>query len=43
VTQFFDLNHRVHIRNEIASDTRNILKKLKIPIPKQLVRIVKQP
>jgi transposase len=43
VTKFFDLNHRVHIRNEIASDTRNILKKLKIPIPKQLVRIVKQP
>lgn len=37
VTKFFDLNHRVCLRNEITSDTRNILKRLDIKPPKQLV------
>jgi transposase len=37
VTKFFDLNHRVCLRNEICADTHNILKKLKIKPPKQLV------
>jgi transposase len=27
VTKFFTLNHRVHIRDEIYADTRNIQKK----------------
>ena len=37
VTKFFNLNQRVHLRNEISSDTRNILKKLDIKTPKQLI------
>ena len=37
VTKFFDLNHRVCLRNEISADTRNILKMLNIKHPKQLV------
>jgi transposase len=41
ITKFFNLNHRVHIRNEIPADTRNILKKLKINTTKQLVHLEK--
>ncbi len=41
VTKFFDLNHRVCLRNEISSDTRNILNKLDIKPPKQLVHLEK--
>jgi transposase len=37
VTKFFNLNQRVHLRNEIPTKTRNILKKLEINPPKQLV------
>jgi transposase len=37
VTKLFNLNQRVHIRNEITAETRNILKKLDISLPKQLV------
>ena len=43
VTKFFDLNHRVFLRNEISIETRNILKKLNIKSPKQLVNLEKTP
>lgn len=43
VTKFFDLNHRVCLRNEISADTRNILNKLDIKPPKQLVHLDKTP
>jgi transposase len=43
VTKFFNLNHRVCLRNEIPADTRNILNKLKINPPKQLVQLEKHP
>jgi hypothetical protein len=39
VTKLFNLNQRVHLRNEIAADTRNILKKLNIKVPKQILRL----
>ncbi len=39
VTKLFNLNQRVHLRNEIAADTRNILKKLNIKVPKQIVHL----
>lgn len=41
VTTFFDLNHRVCLRNEIPSKTRKILKQLDIKPPKQLVKLEK--
>ena len=37
VTKFFNLNQRVHLRNEITAKTRNILKELEIKPPKQLI------
>jgi transposase len=43
VTKFFNLNHRVCLRNEIPADTRNILNKLNINPPKQLVHLEKHP
>jgi transposase len=43
VTKFFNLNQRVHLRNEISSDTRNILKKLDITAPKQLIYLENTP
>jgi len=43
VTKFFNLNQRVHLRNEISSDTRNILKKLDIKTPKQLIYLENTP
>lgn len=43
VTKFFNLNHRVCLRNEIPADTRKILKKLNIKHPKQLVAPEKHP
>jgi hypothetical protein len=43
VTKFFDLNQRVYLRNEISVDTRNILKKLDINPPKQLLHLEKNP
>lgn len=43
VTKFFDLNHSVYLRNEISVQTRNILKKLDIKPPKQLVNLEKAP
>jgi hypothetical protein len=39
VTKFFDLNHRVHLRNEISVEVRNILKKLDIAVPKQVLHL----
>jgi hypothetical protein len=41
VTKLFDLNHRVCLRNEIPADTRNILKKLGIKPPQQLIHLEK--
>ena len=43
VTEFFDLNNRVLMRNELPSKTRNILKLLKINPPKQVVGIENHP
>jgi transposase len=43
VTNFFNLNHRVCLRNEIPADTRNILNKLNINHPKQLIHLEKHP
>jgi transposase len=41
VTKFFNLNQRVHIRNEISNQTRNILKKLDIKPPKRVIHLDK--
>ncbi len=43
VTNFFDLNHRVCLRNVISADTRNILRKLDIKPPKQLIYLENTP
>lgn len=43
VTKFFNLNQRVHLRNEMPADTRKILKKLNIKPPKQLVYLENTP
>ncbi len=43
VTKLFNLNQRVHLRNEIAADTRNILKKLNIKVPKQILHLENRP
>ena len=43
VTEFFDLNHRVLMRNELASDTRKTLNLLKIKPPPQVIQLDKQP
>jgi transposase len=43
VTKFFDLNHSVYLRNEISTQTRNILKKLDIKPPKQLIHLENRP
>jgi transposase len=43
ITEFFDLNHRVLMRNELPSDTRNTLNLLKIKPPKQIVQLEKHP
>ena len=43
VTKFFNLNQRVHLRNEITHETRNIFKKLDINPPKQLVYLENTP
>jgi hypothetical protein len=43
VTEFFDLNHRVLMRNELASETRNIFNLLKIKAPLQVIQLEKQP
>jgi hypothetical protein len=42
VTEFFDLNHRVLMRNELPADTRNTLKLLKITPPRQVVHLEKR-
>jgi transposase len=41
VTKFFDLNHRVCLRNEISAETRNILNQMNISPPQQLVHLEK--
>jgi hypothetical protein len=43
VTEFFDLNHRVLMRNELASDTRKAFNLLKIKPPPQVIQLEKQP
>ena len=42
VTEFFDLNHRVLMRNEPPRDTLNILRSLKIKPPNQVVCLEKR-
>jgi transposase len=42
VTEFFNLNFRVLMRNELTQKTRNILKLLKINSPKQVIEIEKR-
>lgn len=41
VTEFFDLNHRVLMRNELPNGARNIFKSLKIKPPKQVLQVAK--
>jgi hypothetical protein len=43
VTEFFDLNHRVLMRNELASDTCKAFNLLKIKPPPQVIQLEKQP
>ena len=43
VTKLFNLNYRVCLRNEVPAYTRNILNKLNISQPKQLVHLEKSP
>jgi hypothetical protein len=43
VTEFFDLNHRVLMRNELASDTRKTFNLLKIKPPPQVIQLDKKP
>jgi hypothetical protein len=43
VTEFFDLNHRVLMRNELPSETRKTLNLLKIKAPPQVIQLEKQP
>ena len=43
VTEFFNLNYRVLLRNEISAKTRNILKALDIKPPKQLIKLENGP
>ena len=43
VTEFFDLNHRVLMRNELASDTRKAFNLLKIKPPPQVIQLDKKP
>lgn len=40
-TKLFNLNYRVCLRNEIPADTRNILNKLNIKPPRQLIHLEK--
>jgi hypothetical protein len=42
VTEFFDLNHRVLMRNELASDTRKTFNLLKIKPPPQVIQLDKK-
>jgi hypothetical protein len=43
VTEFFDLKNRVPMRNEIPANTVNILKKLNIKTPRQILTLEKHP
>jgi transposase len=43
VTKLFNLNQRVHLRNEISKGTRNILNKLDIKLPKQVLHLENSP
>jgi len=43
VTDFFNLNYRVLMRNEMSNRMRNILKSLKIPYPKKVLNLEKLP
>jgi hypothetical protein len=43
VTKLFNLNQRVHLRNEISTETRNILKRLDIKVPKQVLHLENAP
>jgi transposase len=42
VTEFFKLNHRVLMRNELPPGARNIYKSLKITTPKQVIHLEEQ-
>jgi len=43
VTEFFNLNYRVHMRNELTARTRKILNLLKIKPPNQVIDLEKRP
>jgi hypothetical protein len=43
ITEFFNLNNRVLMRNELPAKTRKVLKLLKINPPKQVVELVNTP
>jgi transposase len=42
VTEFFNLNHRVLMRNELPAQTNNVLKSLKITPPPQVLSLENQ-
>ena len=42
VTEFFNLNHRVLMRNELPSKTTKVLKALKIKPPPQVLSLENQ-
>jgi hypothetical protein len=41
ITEFFNLNHRVLMRNELDNKTRSILKSLNITYPKKILNLEK--
>ena len=43
ITEFFNLNFRVLMRNELSNPTNNLLKSLKIQPPKQIVDLIETP
>jgi len=43
VTKLFNLNQRVHLRNELTAEARNIFKNLDIKLPKQVVYLENLP
>ena len=43
VTEFFNLNHRVLMRNELPAQTTKMLKALKINPPPQVLSLENQP
>ena len=43
ITEFFHLNYRVLMRNELSPEVINLLKSLKIKPPKQVIDMLENP